>query len=309
MNRIPSGVVQFFEPLSSLRREAEGKILKLFKDRGYQEIITPTFVYEDSVSEFLFEPLKNKLFKIVDRTSGQTMILRADITLQITQAVLLGDFDMPMRVCYSQNVYRDIKEHQGQKREFKQTGVELFGIKEAEADREVISLAIDSMKLFDLESLHVKISDTYTIENLIDEYGLDTQKAKDLRKLVYAKNLSYIKKGNFPNELKNKIKYLNSISGPLENKNTANYEAYKLANKIKVKYPDIDVFCDLFYCEHPIYHHGVTFEIFSGNKKLVVGGRYGNITKKLGKYIPATGFAINLDELVQFLHERSLNNE
>ncbi len=308
MNRIPSGVVQFFEPISSLRREVEGKILRLFKDRGYQEIITPTFVYEDSVSEFLFEPLKNKLFKIVDRTSGQTMILRADITLQITQAVLLGDFDMPMRVCYSQNVYRDIKEHQGQKREFKQTGVELFGIKEADADREVISLAIDSMKLFGLEDLHVKISDTNIIENLINEYSLDTQKADKLRKLVYSKNLSDIKKGEFPEELKNKIEYINAMSGPVSNK-SIDFEAHRLAREIKDIYSDIDVFCDLFYCEYPTYHYGITFEIYSGNKKLVVGGRYGNITKKLGKYIPATGFAINLDELVQFLYERSLNNE
>ena len=308
MNRIPSGVVQFFEPLSSIRRETEDRILKLFKSRGYQEIITPTFVYEDSVSEFLFEPLKNKLFKIVDRTSGQTMILRADITLQITQAVLLGDFDMPMRVCYSQNVYRDIKEHQGQKREFKQTGIELFGLKEIEADREVISLAIDSMKLFGLDNLCVKISDTYIIENLINEYNLDKYQAEKLRSFVYAKNLSDIKKGNFPNELKNKIEKLNRISGSIEN-NSIDYEAYKLAREIKDGHSDIDVFCDLFYCEHPMYHHGIMFEIFSGNKQLVVGGRYGSITKKLGKYIPATGFAINLDELVQFLHERSLKNE
>ncbi len=308
MNRIPSGVVQFFEPISSLRREAESRILKLFKERGYQEIITPTFVYEDSVSEFLFEPLKNKLFKIIDRTSGQTMILRADITLQITQAVLLGDFDMPMRVCYSQNVYRDIKEHQGQKREFKQTGVELFGIKETDADREVISLAIDSTKLFDLENLHVKISDTYIIENLINEYNLDDQKAEELRKLVYAKNLSDIKKGDFPKGLKEKIEHLNSLSGFLKD-SKVDFEAYRLAREIKDSYPEVDVFCDLFYCEHPMYHHGITFEVYSANKKLVVGGRYGNITKKLGKYIPATGFAINLDELVQFLYERSLNNE
>ncbi len=308
MNRIPSGVVQFFEPLSSIRRETEDKILKLFKSRGYQEIITPTFVYEDSVSEFLFEPLKNKLFKIVDRTSGQTMILRADITLQITQAVLLGDFDMPMRVCYSQNVYRDIKEHQGQKREFKQTGIELFGLKEIEADREVISIAIDSIKLFGLGNLCVKISDTYIIENLIGEYNLDKHQAEKLRGFVYTKSLSDIKKGDFPNELKNTIENLSSISGSIENNNIG-YEAYKLAKEIKDEHSDIDVFCDLFYCEHPMYHHGITFEIFSGNKQLVVGGRYGNITKKLGKYIPATGFAINLDELVQFLHERSLKNE
>ncbi len=305
MNRIPSGVVQFFEPISSLRRDVENKILGLFKNRGYQEIITPTFVYEDSVSEFLFEPLKNKLFKIVDKTSGKTMILRADITLQITQAVLLGDFDMPMRVCYCQNVYRDIREHLGQKREFKQAGIELFGVKGTEADEEVISLAIDSMRLFNFENFFVKISDTYIVERVIKRYNLDRQRADTLRQLVYSKNLSDIKKSGLPEELKQYIEDLSIKSGIVDKDDNLDFEAYKLALKIKDRYPEINVFCDLFFCEHPMYHHGITFDIFVNEKKLVVGGRYGNITKSLGKYIPATGFAINLDDMVQLLFERS----
>ncbi len=307
MNRIPSGVVQFFEPLSSIRRSTENKILGLFKSKGYQEVVTPTFVYEDSVSEFLFEPLKNKLFKIVDKSSGQTMILRADITLQITQAVLLGDFSMPMRVCYSQNVYRDIKEHLGQKREFKQTGVELFGIKEIDADEEVIDLAINAMKLLGIKEFYVKIADTYIVEELIDRYQLDRSNSDLLRRLVFSKNFSAIEKGGFPKELVGEIESLITKSGIVETEKSINFEAFKLAFKIKEQHPDVKVFCDLFYCEYPIYHHGITFDILVGGKRLAVGGRYGNITKKLGKYIPATGFAINLDELVEFLVERSMN--
>ncbi|AEA34616.1 ATP phosphoribosyltransferase regulatory subunit [Hippea maritima] len=305
MNRIPSGVVQFFEPLTSIRRKAENTIIEFFKSKGYEEIITPTFVYEDSVSEFLFEPLKNKLFKIVDKNSGQTMILRADITLQITQAVLLGDFKMPARLCYAQNVYRDIKEHLGQKREFKQIGVELFGIKEVDADFEVVSLAIDSLSLMGLNNLYVRVSDTYIIENLIKEFGLNPGKAERLRELVFLKNISHIKKEGFDSALIERIEQLESLSGlSLDNLKDCAFDAANLSLKIKEQYPDVEVFCDLFYCEYPLYHHGITFEIFAENKKLAVGGRYGNITKKLGRYIPATGFAIDLNELSYFLYEK-----
>ena len=305
MNKIPSGVVHFFEPISSLRRETENKILNLFKDRGYQEIITPTFVYEDSVSEFLFEPLKDKLFKLVDRANGKTMILRADITLQITQAVLLGDFDMPMRVCYAENVYRDIKEHLGQKRELKQVGVELFGVKELDADVEVVSLALESLELLGFKDMHLKVSDTSILQRLVDEYSLGRDEADRLESFVYRKDISSIENGDFPESLKRRLNELERESGTVELKKNLNYEAYRLASTLKSRFPHVNVFCDLFYFEYPKYHHGITFDIFVGNKRVVVGGRYGNITKKLGRYIPALGFAIDLDELVQFLFERS----
>ncbi len=305
MNKIPSGVVHFFEPISSLRRETENKILKLFKDRGYQEIITPTFVYEDSVSEFLFEPLKDKLFKLVDRANGKTMILRADITLQITQAVLLGDFDMPMRVCYAENVYRDIKEHLGQKRELKQVGVELFGVKELDADVEVVSLALESLELLGFKDIHLKVSDTSILQRLIEEYSLSRDETDRLESFVYRKDISSIENGDFPESLKRRLNELERESGTVELKKNLNYEAYRLASTLKSRFPHVNVFCDLFYFEYPKYHHGITFDIFVGNKRVVVGGRYGNITKKLGRYIPALGFAIDLDELVQFLFERS----
>ena len=305
MNKIPSGVVHFFEPISSLRRETENKILNLFKNRGYQEIITPTFVYEDSVSEFLFEPLKDKLFKLVDRANGKTMILRADITLQITQAVLLGDFDMPMRVCYAENVYRDIKEHLGQKRELKQVGVELFGVKELDADVEVVSLALESLELLGFKDIHLKVSDTSILQRLIEEYSLSRDEADRLESFVYRKDISSIENGDFPESLKRRLNELERESGTVELKKNLNYEAYRLASTLKERFPYVNVFCDLFYFEYPKYHHGITFDIFVGNKRVVVGGRYGNITKKLGRYIPALGFAIDLDELVQFLFERS----
>lgn len=305
MNKVPSGVVHFFEPISSLRRETENRILSLFKDRGYQEIITPTFVYEDSVSEFLFEPLKDKLFKLIDRANGKTMILRADITLQITQAVLLGDFEMPMRVCYAENVYRDIKEHLGQKRELKQVGVELFGVKELEADIEVVSLALESLRLFDLNDIYLKVSDTSIIQKLIDKYSLSRNDADRLESFVYRKDLSSIMGGDFPDGLKKELEELERVSGTVDLANSMDYKAYKVASSLKNRFSDVSVFCDLFYCEYPKYHHGITFDIFVGNRRVVVGGRYGNITKKLGRYIPALGFAIDLDELVQLLFERS----
>jgi ATP phosphoribosyltransferase regulatory subunit len=315
-NSIPSGVVQFFEPISSTRRKIENSLIDFYVSNGYSEIVTSLFSYENSLFEGLFEPLKTQLFKIIDKNSGQTMILRADITMQITQAIMMGNFDMPVRICYADNIYRDVKEHSGEKREFKQTGVELFGIKDISADREVMELSISSLKNIGIEKLCLRLSDTYIIENLFREYGInDKEQINEIKKLLNRKNLSLILKtfGHLDKGFLSTLKELSRKSGYFsEDDNYLNIRSnaenvIDLACSMKKQHPDIDIFLDLFYCEYPIYHHGIVFEIFSNDRSLAVGGRYGNVTKPFGKYIPATGFAINLDELSYFLIDKEIN--
>ncbi|WP_035587418.1 ATP phosphoribosyltransferase regulatory subunit [Hippea jasoniae] len=304
MNKIPSGSVQFFEPLSSIRRKAENTIIELLAKHGYKEIVTPTFVYEDSISEYLFEPLKKKLFKIVDKTNGQTMILRADITLQLMQAVLFGNFTFPARVCYAQDVYRDIKEHLGEKREFRQVGAELFGIKDLDADIEIIKLSIEALKGVGFDGLVLKIADTDIPENLIKQYNLNAEQSQKVREFINKKDISSILKLDINDGLKETLLKLQKSSGYFKLDSSINNKVFETAKAIADTFEDIKIYCDLFFDEYPLYHRGITFEIFVDNKRVSVGGRYGNITKNLGKYLPATGFAINLDDVCYLLFER-----
>ncbi len=308
--KIPSGVVQFFEPLSSLRRGLENKLMAFFKMHGYREMVTSLFSYEDSMVEGLFEPLKTQLFKVIDRSTGKTMILRADITMQITQAIIMGEFEMPARVCYADNIYRDVAEHSGKKREFRQIGIELFGLKDMEADREIIDLAIGALKHIGLKDLHLRVADTYIIERLMDKYGIDDAEKRSLiRELAHKKNLDLIKRevSNFNGDFVGELEGLNDASGyfvsPDRYGRISEYasDMLGLCEYVALNHPDVSVFADLFYCEYPVYHHGIAFDLFSEGVHLLVGGRYGNVTRPFGKYIPATGFAINLDELTYFL--------
>ncbi len=311
-NSLPSGVVQFFEPLSSLRRNTENALIGFFHSKGYEEISTSLFSYENSVFEGLFEPLKTQLFKIIDKNSGQTMVLRADITMQITQAIIMGDYDMPVRVCYADNIYRDTEEHSGKKREFRQIGIELFGIKDSAADREVIDIALSSLMRLGVKDIYLRISDTYIFERLFKDYEIyDKKIVGEIKELLYRKNLDLILKRfvDLPEEFISLLRLLSKKSGYFTDKQDyqeiAEYvgDITALSDDIKKEYKDVNLFLDLFYCEYPAYHHGIVFDIFSGNANLVVGGRYGNVTKQFGKYIPATGFAVNLDELTYFLNK------
>ncbi len=310
---IPSGVVQFLEPLSSLRRKIENALIGFFTSKGYSEVVTSLFSYENSIFDELFEPLKTKLFKVIDKNSGQTMVLRADITMQITQAIIVGNLTMPVRVCYADNIYRDVEEHSGKKREFKQIGIELFGVKDIKADFEVVDIAIASLKKIGVSDICLRLSDTSILEAVLRNYSVeDKNTLLDIKELLYKKNIDLIIKrlNNAPEGFLNTLRALNKESGIFYEDNQSKLsqlyasDIIKLAGRIKKKHKDICIFLDLFYCEYPLYHHGIVFDIFSKNTSLVVGGRYGNVTKQFGKYIPATGFAINLDELTYFLFDK-----
>ncbi len=311
MNSIPSGVVQFFEPISSKRRAIENQLVEFFKKHNYREIVTPTFSYENAISKGLFEPLKTRLFKFIDRNNGETLTLRADITMQIMQAVFMGNFEIPARICYAENIYRDVKEHTGSKREIKQVGAELFGVKEKSADEEIIMLAVESLLQFGVDNITLRLSDTDIIYKLLLKY--DLQNNNEIKILIGRKNISSIKKqfNDIPIGFVESLNELSSLSGYGAYKENISDESRELiqdvvniGKAVQNKIDNVKIFFDFFYCEEPAYHHGIVFDIFSESEKIAVGGRYGKITESLGRYIPATGFAIELDNLVYFLVDK-----
>ncbi len=310
MSRLPSGVVQFFEPLSSKRREIENVLIAFFKSKGYKEIITPSFSYETEISEGLFEPLKSRLFKFIDSTTSETLILRADITMQVMQAVLMGDLEMPVRVCYADNVYRDIKEESPMAmREFKQAGIEVIGIPDISGDIEVLQLLLEGCSLIGIKEMIIRISDTQIIEELLKKYNLNNN--RQVKQVMEKKNIDLLSKmEGVPLGFIEEIKKLIELSGYIENEprelakiSPALLEVCKVIHR---QHPQTGVFIDLFYTEYPTYHRGVTFGVFSKEEEIAIGGRYGKITESFGRYIPATGFAINIDKLVYFTNERVL---
>lgn len=307
-HNIPKGVLQFFYPYSRKRRDVENKIMDYLDLKGYKEIVMPTFIYEDNVYQDLYEPLKSKLFKFVDRNNGKTIILRPDVTLQVALAVLLADIDLPAKFSYAHYIYRDEKQHANLKREFKQIGAEVFGQNSIETDIEVINLAIDVLNLVNVNDLTVRISDSQIIDKLLDSF-LNTEyvnKKKAILYLINKKNLSSLKElslGAFGSLLEplflgdtKKLLEIEQISDNINN-------LIKISQKIN---KNCEIFLDFFYYEYPTYHSGVSFDIFSDNAVLCTGGRYGNLMQLMGKYIPATGFAINLDKLMDFLYIKEI---
>src|SRR3989337_756602 len=97
--QLPKGVKLYLPEEASKKRYVEERLLGVFRQWGFREVVTPAYEYLDVLAVGTDEALQEQMFKFVDRETGRTLALRADITPQIARIVatrLRGE-PMPLR--------------------------------------------------------------------------------------------------------------------------------------------------------------------------------------------------------------------
>jgi ATP phosphoribosyltransferase regulatory subunit len=165
----PAGVKDYLPGAVAKLRHIERQVLACMQGWGYEQIITPTLEFYDTVG-VASSTSDQKLFKLLNNR-GTTLVLRSDMTAPIARVVssLLKGSDFPQRLSYHSNVFRSIEEEAGREAEFFQTGVELVGDSSAEADAEVVALAIASLKAAGVDRFKIAIGHVGFLNGLLEE--------------------------------------------------------------------------------------------------------------------------------------------
>lgn len=123
----PAGVRDYLPRAVKKLRKIEHDVLHCMSRWGYQQMITPTLEYYDTVG-VASSTSDQKLYKLLNNR-GQALVLRSEMTAPVARVVssLLKDEPLPLRLSYHANVFRAIEEEAGREAEFFQTGVELVG--------------------------------------------------------------------------------------------------------------------------------------------------------------------------------------
>lgn len=156
--QIPHGVQDRFLDDAARRRMAEAAVRESFARWGYQEVIPPTFEYDENLAVGASAELQQAMYRFFDR-EGHTLALRADFTPQIARmaATKLFEQPMPLRCFYVGSLFRHEEPQAGRKREFTQAGVELIGVDTAAADAEVVTLAVATLEALGLHDFQVNL--------------------------------------------------------------------------------------------------------------------------------------------------------
>ena len=309
---LPQGVRDFPPERAEEIRRVEECLLDEFKRWGYRRVITPFFESLETISVGLGDDLKDKILKFVDPSTGDVVALRPDITPQVGRIVAtqLRDHMGPLRLCYNGRVIRYEERGSGKEREIFQVGCELMGLSSPEGDGEIIALAVKSLEKLGIKNLVLDIGHTGLLRFLLGKTGNvrneieEALKKKDQEALEKATS-----KAPIPQAIKRVILSLPELYG--------NKDILRRAKKISIirKYvkelEDVLILLDEFQvgCEINVdlgelrgfnYYTGVSFELITPRvpSPMIIGGRYDELIEKYGYKCPATGFAVDIEALL-----------
>ncbi len=329
----PYGTRDFLPKETAAKRAIERRVTELFASFGYEEVITPTMEYLETLTTSGGRAIEPHLFKMFDG-NNRTLALRHEMTTPIARLAVsrLKDVAMPLKLSYNTNVFRFRTNQPGRQCEFYQAGVELLGVSNAFADAEIVAIAAQALNVAGLVDFKICLGqvefaaglmeqnnlppavqsqikaaierhDIVALENLVDALNLPTTSAAVLKKIptlqggreLLTEARSLVNNGRSQQALDN----LTGIYRLLE--------IYGVAEKITF---------DLGLIRDFEYYTGMVFEAYAPGVgyTLAGGGRYDHMLKDFGAACPATGFALGIERVLdarkfQNIDDNSLNGK
>jgi ATP phosphoribosyltransferase regulatory subunit len=300
-----------------LRRRVQGEWFRLAEERGYEEVIPPTFEYEEVFTRGAGPDLSSRLVRFVDR-DGRIVALRADFTSSIARvaATKLAAAPLPLRLSYAGKVYRQEAEGGGRRRELFQQGVELIGDASPESDVEILRLAIEVLRSLGVRDFQINLGDVQFVRPLLSD--LPEEAAAELRNAIDRKDraalASAARSWGAPAAVARALVELPELIG----RGDVLLRARSLAPGASAldaieRLRNIDGLLTAEEREHVVYdlgeirglgyYTGIQFEVFVAGVGRAVGfgGRYDSLLALYGVDRPAVGLALETDTLAELL--------
>src|SRR5437762_2691562 len=140
---IPPGALDLTGEAARRRRRLQRAAMDVLERAGYEELLPPTFEYEDTFVRAGGTGVAERLVRFPDR-DGRILALRYDFTASLARvaATTFAGSDGALRLSYSGNVFRQEPERGGRPREMLQVGAELLGQGDLAADIEIVRLTV-----------------------------------------------------------------------------------------------------------------------------------------------------------------------
>lgn len=320
----PEGTKDLLFGESVVRRMIEETLLKLFKSRGYSEIITPGLEFFDVFNmKSRYFPQEN-LYKMTD-SKGRLIVMRPDSTMPIARVVAtrLRDAELPLKLCYNQTVYRNESLLKGRSDETVQAGIELIGSEMKMADLEVISAAVDALNAFGLE-FSLELGHIGVFKCLVDRLDADEKDKNHIRKLIQNKNFPAL--NDFldtfgSNSVTAALKKLPALFGGEEVFEKAeelipDENVKRILDELREIYCDIADICgnegnitvDLGLVNKTDYYTGLIIKGYlkGHGDEVISGGRYDKLISDFGYDIPAVGFAVDVNAISKVIERNGI---
>ena len=302
--------------IEELRRD----LLDMACRYGYELVMPPLLEHLESLLSGAGAALNLQTFKLVDQLSGRLLGLRADSTPQVARidAHLLNREGVA-RLCYCGPVLHTRPGAPHATREPLQFGAEIYGHGGLEADLEILALALDCLKVAQVNAPSVDLADARIVKALLEDVPLEGDLLAQIHAALAAKDSSELSAltQTFPSSSRQGLLALVQLYGdekvlfeaekvlpPL----AAVREALSNLKQLGRHLEGVTLSFDLADLGGYAYYTGTRFSIYvsGASDALVRGGRYDAVGAVFGRNRPAAGFSLDIKVLVGVLAARPL---
>lgn len=318
---IPDGTRDILFSECTKKNSIENILRNVYIKMGYKEVSSPTFEFYD-VYNLKNQPIEQeKMYKLFDNM-GRMLVLRPDMTTPIARiaATKIKGKTYPLKLSYTGNIFRMNEALNGKISEITQSGIEILGSSNLRADVEVLITAIRAFLSIGLKDFKIEIGQVEFFKSIMEEINLEDESYEKLRNLIENKNFSEVEYFIGENidiigEKSEVLKRLPELFGGKEvikkaEKLTKNEKAIEALKTVSEVYEIVEkagfqkyLSIDLGMVQHINYYTGLIYRgyAYGIGDALLSGGRYDNLISQFGCNIPATGLAINVDNLLEAL--------
>lgn len=310
----PEGVKDYLPEECEFKNNIQNKIADTFAKCGFKPISAPTIEYAEVFSNTGGID-STRMYNFVDR-DGTLLTLRPDVTPSIARIVATAHDNFPKKLYYVDNTFRRNESYQGKLREFTQAGIEIInGNDTLSADAEAIVIAIRALKAVGLESFKIDIGHAMFLNGVIEEANISDDIINDIQDSILHKN--YVAVAEIADKLENDnikliLKDLPLLIGDYEILQSAkqritNAKSIEAIDYLSQLYEIIKelglekyISFDLSVIGAMDYYTGIIFRGYTRGTgfSILDGGRYDNMVATFGKSMPAVGFAIKINDLI-----------
>jgi ATP phosphoribosyltransferase regulatory subunit len=288
------------------------KLLDAYAARGYQLVQPPLLEYMDALLTGAGQDLRLRTFQLVDQISGRAMGVRADMTPQVARidAHLLNRHGVT-RLCYCGSVLHTLPASLNATREPLQLGAELYGHAGLEADEEIIRMLAEGLARAGLPALRIDLGHMGLFHALAQMAGLVPEREEMLFDLLQSKDVPALRElvADVAEPARAALLALPGLYGDASVLARARallpaspevLAAVAELECLAAQLADLPVSFDLSDLRGYHYHSGVVFAAYGGALPgaIALGGRYDQVGQAFGRGRPATGFSLDLRQLV-----------
>ena len=305
-------------------------ITERFSKCGYSEVSTPIVEYYKTFNHKTQDLKEEEMYKFFD-SRGRILVLRPDMTVPVARLVntKLKDMKLPLKLFYNAEVFRVHESFEGKRNEYLDCGIELIGASGEKTDLEVLVTALEVLKALDTKKeFKLEIGNVNILKSALKDMNLSIDNQNKVIELINKKSLTSLREYLDDIEIRKEYKeFLNKfpwLFGGYEMIKKAKGLAFNEDMKKNIEYLEnlylnlqklgyekyLSV--DISMVPRVNYYSGIIFKgyVKEIGSTVIRGGRYDNLLESFGKSIPAIGFSVDVNLLIDSCdYEEKVNSE